>query len=473
MLKAVQNTKGYVVPYLLVALLVVSFVVLALPYSFKWSNQITEEEGKTSDFCCNTGDGDKCKPEEGPEKTLTYNGRQYGLIKSEVKVEDPYKQGGVTFYGMHLKDSGQRFNGNPIVLNTSYEWFQSPLVLQVNGQQGVCGKAVTGDVIGWLDNGGHKQCEILANEEMLYVCKENCQPMNPLPDYCGPYNTASPLSIRADCYGNKDSLYDVYLDLARKNNVPDVIKNCTKYYPELAQEIQQEKLKFIPPKNEDRLNPKSLQFNYFLFEEEENYKVAGKWLSPLCKPAIYLYPKEKSNINVKVIPEGKMTLTIPKYPQEGWDVTAYPSGQIDYENSHYPYLYYEAQISDEKILIPEKGYVVEYKNLKDLFSTLLPNLGLIPNEYNEFSSYWLKALPKSPWYFVGVVDPANLDTIAPLKINPSADSTIRVALYFKALENPYTVEPPQIDTPKRDGFTVVEWGGIFKRDGKHNFSCFM
>lgn len=206
-----------------------------------------------------------------------------------------------------------------------------------------------------------------------------------------------------------------------------------------------------------------------------------------CKPAIYLYPKSLQHINVKVaLSHGSFIYTDPIYPPEtGWNVLAYPSGKLEYlgniksdsngkanyPSGIFPYLYYEARIADSAIEKPTTGYITSSANLSSFLLSLLPKLGLNENETNEFKTYWEKALPKSPYYFIGVISPENLNTIEPLTITPKQDTTIRVTLYFEARDTFSVIPAPDITTPKRQGFTVVEWGGMIKQDKNHPFTC--
>ena len=176
-------------------------------------------------------------------------------------------------------------------------------------------------------------------------------------------------------------------------------------------------------------------------------------------------------MHVGIAPKGKLTYTIPSYPSSGWDVLAKPNGDIVYNNNGYDYLYYEAEIPDSEITKPTEGFVVEKEKIKSLLDTILPKLSLNKKEADQFTKYWLSVLPDSPFYFVGIVSTSSLDSIAPLSILPKPDTIIRVTLYFEALDNKISLPQPQIVPIKRQGFTVVEWGGIFKRDKNHNFSC--
>ena len=220
----------------------------------------------------------------------------------------------------------------------------------------------------------------------------------------------------------------------------------------------------LPPNNEQ------LQLEYFLIDEQP-IAGAGFWRLH-CKPAVYLYPKTKTLVNVKVFPKGELTYTDPKYPNAtGWMAHAYPNGDIEVNNIFYPYLYYEAKIQDQLIQVPEEGFAVKSEDLSKLFDQLLPKLGLSQKESNEFKDYWVKSLPNSPYYFVGVLPQEHIDFLEPLEINPKPDTNIRVHLYFKLLDKPIEVKSPIIETPKRNGFTMVEWGGMIKVNKDSDFTC--
>ena len=47
----------------------------------------------------------------------------------------------------------------------------------------------------------------------------------------------------------------------------------------------------------------------------------------------------------------------------------------------------------------------------------------------------------------------------PLEINPKPESLIRIMMDWKGLQNKIEVKEQILNTPKRDGYTVVEWGG--------------
>lgn len=385
----------------------------------KEPSPITDTVGVSS-ACCNYS---TCTPvTSDPNETLRYPGTTgdlYGLLKSSITLTEGEN---------HLvRRQGTRLDGTGvevIVNNTDAV------------EAGGCGGGGRDQMYG--SNG----CFPVPNDQIIYVCQANCDPLS------------------------QNSEYDVYFRLSPTDIVPPEIKNCS--VTPITQRVVGQIVTPSPAPNEPY---KDLQMK--AFQLRQVIEGTTPWLSPWCKPAIYLYPQDKTDVHIVIAPQGKLTLTIPKYPSGGWEVTAFPNGDITYQNHSYDYLYYEAQIPDTLVAKPKEGFVVSYNKLSSLFSTLLPKLGLNEKETSQFSDYWLKSLPKSLYYFVGIVDSANLDSIAPLSINPTPNSTIRVTLYFEALPEKAYVNQPAIIPTSRNGFSVVEWGGILKTDPTHPFSCFM
>ena len=82
----------------------------------------------------------------------------------------------------------------------------------------------------------------------------------------------------------------------------------------------------------------------------------------------------------------------------------------------------------------------------------------------QFTEYWLERLTAHPYYEIRLLSSEFLAEHATLIITPQPDTLIRVIFYFRPLDEPTdeanALEPPIIDTPKREGFVVLEWGGI-------------
>lgn len=175
------------------------------------------------------------------------------------------------------------------------------------------------------------------------------------------------------------------------------------------------------------------------------------------KPAVYLYPLQESKVSVAVDLKGIIIKSEPSY-YNGWEVIAEPSGLI---NGKYDYLFYEAQL--EQLQLPKESWVVEYKELGNWFNLNLKNLGLNEKEISQFKEYWLAELPFARYYEIKLLDDNFLKENMNLVIDPKPMTVIRRNFYFKPLESQITLERPNIITPERKGFTVVEWGGLLDK----------
>lgn len=175
------------------------------------------------------------------------------------------------------------------------------------------------------------------------------------------------------------------------------------------------------------------------------------------KPAVYLYPTQDSQISVKVSINGKMIADLPNY-ENGWSVFVTKEGIIE---NQYDYLFYEAELN--KVDIPTNGWVAQYSELNQWFDTNLEKLGLNEKEKNQFKEYWLNELPKANYYEIKLLSQEFLNNNMDLIIEPKPDTEIRINFLFKPLKESYEIENPEIITPIRNGFTVVEWGGVLNK----------
>lgn len=75
-------------------------------------------------------------------------------------------------------------------------------------------------------------------------------------------------------------------------------------------------------------------------------------------------------------------------------------------------------------------------------------------------------MQEKPYYFVTFLGNRDMNILAPLTIEPKPDTMIRVLMDFTPLDKPIKVKEYEIVTPKREGFTVVEWGGVIRGELK-------
>ena len=176
------------------------------------------------------------------------------------------------------------------------------------------------------------------------------------------------------------------------------------------------------------------------------------------KPVIYLYPKTNTQVNVQVKPNGGLTKVDPFYPTNGWVVNAKPNGELtNTDGQNYPYLFWEGKAYDMKV--PTDGFVLKKANVKSKMKKLLARTGLNEKETADFLDFWQAKLEEKPYVFVTFVSQTEFDRVAPMTVSPAPDKKIRVFMEYQPLDFPVGVRPLKIETPTRNGFTVVEWGG--------------
>jgi len=198
-------------------------------------------------------------------------------------------------------------------------------------------------------------------------------------------------------------------------------------------------------------------------ENEENLVVnlkSGQQIM-LEKPVIYLYPTEKTAIEIKLDLKGKLLTTFPKY-DKNWDVIAEPNGQIfdKKTNRYYSSLFWDGTFDfPEDHYKYEDGFIVPKEKLTKFFIEKLGYIGLNNQETNDFIQYWLPLLERNKYNFIHFLVNEECDEIATLNVNPKPETTIRIYMEFYGLENFTEIKEQQLLKTERKGFTLVEWGG--------------
>ena len=174
------------------------------------------------------------------------------------------------------------------------------------------------------------------------------------------------------------------------------------------------------------------------------------------KPVIYLYPEEETEVTVKLDYNGTLTSTYPAYG-DGWTVTAQPDGTLtDEKGREYYCLFWEGE-SDAAYDF-STGYCVTGKDTAVFLERALAQLGLTEKEANEFIIYWLPRMEGNPYNRISFQQERYTDQ-AKLTVEPMPDTVLRVFMAFEGLDAPVEIDPQVLAPVKREGFTVVEWGG--------------
>lgn len=177
------------------------------------------------------------------------------------------------------------------------------------------------------------------------------------------------------------------------------------------------------------------------------------------KPVIYLYPEQETDVHVELdLTEAELSTTYPKY-NNGWDVIASPDGSLlnKADGTHHKYLFWDAANSRTRYDL-SKGFCVAGKDAESFLKEKLTYMGLNEEEMNEFIVYWLPRMEHNKYNLIAFQGDAYTNS-ARLNITPTPDSLLRIFMTYIPLEEAVDLEPQQLVTYERKGFTVVEWGG--------------
>ena len=189
------------------------------------------------------------------------------------------------------------------------------------------------------------------------------------------------------------------------------------------------------------------------------------------KPAIYLYPAEKSQIVITHSFKGKILNTYPAYT-DNWTVIAEPNGNLLNlrDNRYYKYLFWDGAYAFPGEHYQFKaGFYVKNEDYVGFLQSKLATIGLNDTEINDFIVYWLPVMGRYKNCFVHFRINDNIDGSSALETKPQADTTIRVFMEFSGLDpsDPAPKLPEQkLPSFARRGFTLVEWGGAEIGSGK-------
>jgi hypothetical protein len=177
------------------------------------------------------------------------------------------------------------------------------------------------------------------------------------------------------------------------------------------------------------------------------------------KPVIYLYPEQETDVHIELeLTEAELSTTYPKY-NAGWDVTAYPDGSLlnKADGTHHRYLFWDA-VNCRTRYDFSKGFCVAGGDTERFLKEKLTYMGLTEDEMNEFIVYWLPLMEHNKYNLISFQGDVYTDS-AKLNITPTPDSMLRIFMTYVPLEEAVDIEPQQLSTFERKGFTVVEWGG--------------
>lgn len=177
------------------------------------------------------------------------------------------------------------------------------------------------------------------------------------------------------------------------------------------------------------------------------------------KPVIYLYPQERTSIDVELNVNGHLTFTYPEY-KNGWHLIADSDGTIIHDGNDYNYLFWEGEKKIERSSIDTKnGYIVRKEGVVDFLEKRLDEAGFTSKEKADFITYWGPRMIQNELMFVQFDQNEECKKFATLSIKPTPEHINQFYMTWFAIDEPFKTGPQILKPIDRDGFSVLEWGG--------------
>jgi hypothetical protein len=130
--------------------------------------------------------------------------------------------------------------------------------------------------------------------------------------------------------------------------------------------------------------------------------------------------------------------------------------QIEICDKKYPYLFWEAYSYQKQDL--SRGFIVKAENAEKFLEKKLELLGLDNKESTDFITFWLPVLIKNKLSLCTFQTQQFFEDLE-YNITPKPKTFIRIFLSIKKLDKEIKIKKQELKRVKREGFTVVEWGG--------------
>lgn len=362
--------------------------------------------------------GEFIKPENQDKDAKITDQKTYGQSKI-VKSERSYTDTGLTSIGYAVR----------LPINT-YVWMNmEPTALELKGYQWSSGYSVD-DTIKAIARGCGGANASLTRSDVLKA--ENVRTVGKNPageDVYELADSSNPLLTKA---------YDEFKEYVKTDDSAP--------YKDITKE------EFV--KEHGLVIVKDKYGQYLVYVREQLSPAYG-----CAKPVVYLYPSEAKSVNVQVGADVKVS--DPLYPvATGWlNVLAQPNGQLTYQGKQYSSLFWEGPGYGQYPAVTS-GTIVKRSEANSTIRSQLAQQGLNQQEINDFMDYWQDKLPNKPYIRLTWFTTAQLNQLAPLHVTPKPDTVIRVFLDFAGLDAPISLPAQHLSAVPRQGFTVVEWGGL-------------
>lgn len=286
-----------------------------------------------------------------------------------------------------------------------------------------------------------------------------------IPDYFVKYETDKhppQTGSRIKIICEFDSDYDLFRELRfGMNGSSERIKMNDKNEAEVIRQPQKAVFQFYYDNHFQEIETDSIELKTGQLTIISLHFKAKNDPRPVKKPVIYLYPDSDTDVSVDLKAIGNLTFTYPDYSW-GWKGTAHPDGSIDINGALYPYLFWESEQMFNTFDAKTGGFLLEREQVVPSLENYLTDLGFNDKEKTDFITFWAPQLLKYEQVVIQFVLNDSCNAFATLEITPKPQHLNRVYIVWSQTDRakPQLVKPQVLQKLNREGFDVLEWGGI-------------
>lgn len=212
------------------------------------------------------------------------------------------------------------------------------------------------------------------------------------------------------------------------------------------------------------LNAKSqYRMNVIIYIDREE----ERFIKMTEKPVVYAYSPLDLDLLIHLKPSGKLKFTYPQITESNsWEMKLKNNHFLDQKGNKYPYLFWDSEQKDIHISKSENnlfGAILANENVVSYLDSILSKVGFNSQEKTDFITYWGPRLVQTEFCFIQFQTQQECSQFADYEIAPKPDNFNRFYILFSGFEyfpTNFSVTSQKLTPFNRDGFNLLEWGGV-------------
>lgn len=221
---------------------------------------------------------------------------------------------------------------------------------------------------------------------------------------------------------------------------------------------------------------------FYLDKENETQPMNVK------KPVLYFYNNDTAQVNISFLlkAQGELTFAYPSFNRDslnGWNLQLKGKElKLNGSKQNYPYLFWESKqqnIYFKHTVIPPahrrleaqyslEGFLVKKQDVVPFLDSVLTLVGFNSTEKTDFITFWAPQMLESEQYLIQFAQNEDCENFAEYEIVPKPKAINRFYMLFESRNGTSNIEvkPQVLHVFDRNGFYLVDWGGVDLSDRK-------